>query len=73
MTGKPASFKQIPVQTYLDSMPAGVGEEMYQMLAYFQDYGYYGGADIGPSQASLAQSVGTWKQLVAKSDWSRLE
>lgn len=59
VTGKSASYQQIPVDTYLGFMPKGLGEEMYQILAYFQDYGYYGGADIGPSQASLAQPVGT--------------
>ncbi|ORY57406.1 NmrA family transcriptional regulator [Leucosporidium creatinivorum] len=72
VTGKPATYKQIPVEAYV-SAGGHLGEEMYQMLAYFQDYGYYGGADIGPSQASLAQPVGTWKQLVAKSDWSKLD
>lgn len=36
------------------------------MLQFFQDYGYYGGKDIKPSQKGLKATPTTWRQFVEK-------
>lgn len=52
-------------------MPAPMNQEFLDMLIWFQDYGYYGGKDIKPSQKGLAGPVTSWRQFVEKnkSSW----
>lgn len=43
ITGVPAAFEHSTVETMDKLAPGGFGEEIGEMLAYSQDFGYWGG------------------------------
>jgi len=45
ITGFPAAFEHSTVETMDKLAPGGYGEEMGEMYAYSQDFGYWGGEE----------------------------
>lgn len=41
-SGKTVKYNQLPEEVFKSFMPKGLGEELCQMMLYFQDFGYYG-------------------------------
>ena len=71
VTGKKAKFQEVDGPTYqgiLQSagMPEPVAVEFTEMLLWFRDFGYYGGADIKPSHAIVTDKLVTWREFVEK-------
>ncbi|KAJ9116859.1 hypothetical protein QFC22_004516 [Naganishia vaughanmartiniae] len=64
------SFYQAPVEQF----QAQAGEDLTQMFQWFQDFGYYGGKDVKPSQEVLSPNakVQKWRDFVKESDWSEV-
>ncbi|KAJ9107079.1 hypothetical protein QFC20_003804 [Naganishia adeliensis] len=62
------------VQAPADQFQSMVGAELTQMLQFFDEFGYYGGKDIEPSQKVLPETakVQTWEGFVKASDWSKV-
>lgn len=57
--GKGARFQQIGEQAYKDALvgfPDRAKEEMYQNMAFMNDWGYYGKADLGWSHSVFPRS-----------------
>ncbi|KAJ9110420.1 hypothetical protein QFC19_001545 [Naganishia cerealis] len=63
-------FFQLPVEQF----QAQAGDDLTQMFQWFQDFGYYGGKDIAPSQEVLRPDVKVdkWRDFVKRSDWSKV-
>ncbi|KPV76121.1 uncharacterized protein RHOBADRAFT_43559 [Rhodotorula graminis WP1] len=68
VTGAKASYYQMPHDDFLAAAgPAGA--EMLDMLLWFEEFGYFGGKDLAPSQRDLAVPVKTWREFVAANKW----
>ncbi|KAI5452805.1 hypothetical protein NCC49_000550 [Naganishia albida] len=70
VNGVKCAYAQVPAEAFQGM----AGEEITQMLQFFDEFGYYGGKDIGPSQKVLPSSakVHTWEDFVKASDWSKV-
>ncbi|KAJ9101885.1 hypothetical protein QFC21_003225 [Naganishia friedmannii] len=64
------AFYPAPVEQF----KAQAGEDLTQMFQWFQDFGYYGGKDVKPSQEVLSPNakVQKWSDFVKESDWSKV-
>jgi len=58
----PSSFQQM------------AGEDLTQMMQYIEEFGYYGGKDLGASRKILPDGYQphTWEQFVKEADWSKI-
>ncbi|KAM0789897.1 hypothetical protein ACM66B_006739 [Microbotryomycetes sp. NB124-2] len=71
ITGQNAQFYQLPHDVFLEN--AGpVGPEMLDMFKWFEEYGYYGGKEVKPSQAAVSEPLTKWRDFVKKTDWSSI-
>ncbi|BGO95539.1 hypothetical protein JCM10020v2_007259 [Rhodotorula toruloides] len=72
VTGHKARFVQQSDADYLANFPgnhAKAGEELLEMLRWFDGYGYYGGKSIEPSQKILKGKVHSWKDWCKAQQW----
>ena len=69
--GKPASYYQLPAETFKSYLPEPIKEEMYENLMLFENEGYYEGASLDESLALLDEEPTTWKHFVEqnKQNW----
>ncbi|KAK7428138.1 hypothetical protein QQZ08_005377 [Neonectria magnoliae] len=64
--GVPASFVQIPTETFKSYLPAPIAQEMLENILLLEDPGYYAGADLTESLALLEEAPTSWKSFVAR-------
>ncbi|BGP01550.1 hypothetical protein NBRC10513v2_005191 [Rhodotorula toruloides] len=72
VTGHKARFVQQSDADYLSNFPgnyAKAGEELLEMLRWFDGYGYYGGKSIEPSQRILKGKVHSWRDWCKAQQW----
>lgn len=62
--GKPATYTQVPSDTFKSFLPAPVAQEMLENMLLLEEPGYYGGADLSKSLAQLDTKPTTWKAFV---------
>ncbi|KAK4704282.1 hypothetical protein P7C70_g1927, partial [Phenoliferia sp. Uapishka_3] len=68
VTGKSVNHYEVTDETFEKMVPRG-GDELAEMLRFFEEFGYYGGKDIAPSQKSLKAPTHTFKAFAKKADW----
>ncbi|KDN45264.1 NmrA family transcriptional regulator [Tilletiaria anomala UBC 951] len=61
--------QQVDPDTWKSFLPKQTAQEFYEMLAWFQDFGYYNRADVQPSQAIVEDKLTKWADYVKKADW----
>src|SRR5688572_2052195 len=61
--GAPASFVQIPAETFKSFLPDAIAEEMCENILLLEDTGYYGGVDLKESLELLDEAPTTWKSF----------
>ncbi|KAF5025446.1 hypothetical protein F66182_2469 [Fusarium sp. NRRL 66182] len=66
VTGKSATFSQVPADIFKTFLPAAIAEEMTENMLLLEDPGYYGGADLKESLSLLDDKPTTWKEFVEK-------
>ncbi|GAA5854797.1 hypothetical protein JCM9279_000949 [Rhodotorula babjevae] len=71
VTGAKASYYQLGHDDFL-AAAGPVGKEMLDMFLWFEEFGYFGGKDLAPSQRDLAVPVKTWREFVAANKWDVL-
>ncbi|TNY21764.1 NAD(P)-binding protein [Rhodotorula diobovata] len=71
VTGAKATYHQLAHDDFL-AVAGPAGQEILEMLLWFQDFGYFGGKDIAPSQKELAVPVKTWRDFVRQTKWEVL-
>ncbi|GAA5912317.1 hypothetical protein JCM6882_002557 [Rhodosporidiobolus microsporus] len=68
VTGSNAQFRQLTPPQFLELVPGQIGVEMLEMLQWFEQYGYYNGKDVVPSQKAASGLGGVkltpWKDFV---------
>ncbi|KAF4463980.1 nitrogen metabolic regulation nmr [Fusarium albosuccineum] len=64
--GKPATFNQVPAETFKSFLPAPIADELTENMQLLEDPGYYGGADLKESLSLLDDKPITWKEFVQK-------
>ncbi|RFU81652.1 nadp-binding [Trichoderma arundinaceum] len=74
VTGVPATFEKTTVSEHAKLAPGGYGEEIAEMLAYSQDFGYDGGdpSVISAEQLGVDVPVTRIEQYIREEDWSPL-
>lgn len=69
--GVKVTYQQIPADVFKSFIPQGA-DELYEMLAFIQDFGYYGGLSSKASKAILLEPATTWPEFIKKTDWSKI-
>lgn len=64
--GKPATFNQIPQETFKSFMSPENAQEMLENMLLLESPGYYAGADLKESVGLLSEKPSTWKEFVEK-------
>jgi len=69
--GKTAKFFQLPREVFeavnkQKGMPDFVILEMYENFALLEEFGYYGGADLGATHELVQDHLTTWKEYISK-------
>ncbi|PNP47845.1 hypothetical protein TGAMA5MH_00897 [Trichoderma gamsii] len=74
ITGVPATFEKTTVAEHAKLAPGGYGEEMAEMYAYAQDYGYDGSdpSAVSAYQLGINVPVTRIEQYIKMEDWSQL-
>lgn len=66
VTGKKASWTQIPEDKYKSFLPPPAAQELLENHLLLENPGYYAGANLEESLSLLQQKPVTWKEFVAK-------
>ncbi|KAK6442726.1 hypothetical protein LTR95_001042 [Oleoguttula sp. CCFEE 5521] len=72
--GSPASFVQIPAETFKSFLPLLVAQDILENMLLFEEPGYYAGASLKDSQPSPeVNELTSWKDFVLanKERWLR--
>ena len=64
VTGKKATFSQVPAEVYQSFLPDAIAEELTENMLLLADVGYYAGEDLKPSLELLDEKPTTWKDFV---------
>jgi len=76
ITGKKVAFRQISDDEYVatlpDMLPERIKTEFLDQMKYLDEFGYYNGKSIVPSQQHLARKPRTWVDFVKTTDWSQV-
>jgi len=76
ITGKKMSYRQISNEDYWTSlgsmMPDRIKQEFVDQFLYVNEFGYYNGKSVIPSQQHLARKPRTWADFVKGTDWSKV-
>ncbi|UKZ48012.1 hypothetical protein TrVGV298_002248 [Trichoderma virens] len=74
ITGVPATFEKTTVAEHAKLAPGGYGEEIAEMYAYAQDYGYDGSdpSVVSAHQLGVDVPVTRIEQYIKEEDWSQL-
>ncbi|KIM86166.1 hypothetical protein PILCRDRAFT_86767 [Piloderma croceum F 1598] len=76
ITGKSVVFHQLSDKEYLAAMPEMIPDrikvEFLDQMKYIDDFGYYNGKSVVPSQQQLARKPRTWAEFVKATDWSKV-
>jgi uncharacterized protein YbjT (DUF2867 family) len=70
-SGLTINYAEASDEQFCQMVPQG-GEELVDMLRFFEESGYYGGKDIAPSQAALSTPAHSFKQFAEKQDWNSI-
>ncbi|KAM0755459.1 NmrA-domain-containing protein [Meredithblackwellia eburnea MCA 4105] len=71
VSGKTIKHQELPDEVMVKLVPHG-GEELVEMLRFFQDFGYFGGKDIAPSQKDLGSETWGFEQWARSVDWNKV-
>ncbi|KAL8279390.1 hypothetical protein RQP46_008202 [Phenoliferia psychrophenolica] len=71
VSGKMITHREVPDDVFAKLVPRG-GEELVQMLRYFQEFGYFGGKDIAPSQKDLKEPTFTFHMFASATEWDKI-
>ncbi|KAK9427566.1 hypothetical protein V1505DRAFT_358662 [Lipomyces doorenjongii] len=66
VTGKPASWTQVPADQWKQYLPPAMAQEVLENYLLLEAPGYYAGADLKESHDLLEQKPTTWKEFVTK-------
>ncbi|KAK4699973.1 hypothetical protein P7C70_g6281, partial [Phenoliferia sp. Uapishka_3] len=70
-SGKKVVAKQVSDEDFAAKFDSR-GKRLTSMFHYFEDFGVFGGKDIGPSQSSLAGSVRTFADFAKGVKWEQV-
>ncbi|KAK4698841.1 NAD(P)H dehydrogenase (quinone), partial [Phenoliferia sp. Uapishka_3] len=71
VSGKTIIHREVPDATFEKMVPRG-GDELAEMLRFFQEFGFFGGKDIAPSQRGLKAPMHTFETFARKTDWGKI-
>ncbi|KAM0749564.1 NmrA-domain-containing protein [Meredithblackwellia eburnea MCA 4105] len=71
VSGKKITFVEIADEDYIKLVSKG-GEELVDMMRFFQNYGYFNGKDIAPSQVGLTAPTHSFRTFAEAQDWDKL-
>ncbi|KAL8279382.1 hypothetical protein RQP46_008194 [Phenoliferia psychrophenolica] len=71
VSGKQIAHREVPDDVFAKLVPRG-GEELVQMLRYFQEFGYFAGKDIVPSQKDLKAPAFTFRAFASGTSWDKV-
>ncbi|KAI5477612.1 hypothetical protein MNV49_006099 [Pseudohyphozyma bogoriensis] len=71
VTGKTIVYQELPDSVFVQFVPQG-GEQFADMFRFMQNFGYYGGKDLAPSQEELASHVVGFREFAEAQDWSKI-
>ena len=66
VTGKKASWMQIPEDKWKSFLPAAAAQELLENHQLLEGPGYYAGADLKESISLLNEAPTSWKEFVKK-------
>jgi hypothetical protein len=63
-------YDAVPLQGFISFMPPGLGQELGEMLAFMDEFGYDGGDPSVVQASELGVPLTSWADYVKKQDWS---
>jgi len=74
ITGEKISCVQIGDEEYIAAFPfpRSVGMEILESFHFQEEFGYYGGKDVNPSQQHLIRKPRTWAEYARGIDWATI-